>query len=124
MKVASFKAPSGLIIDLDWLSHSLRTTRSEVVRRAIQGTIEYVRKHGKLPRVTYTPIGDSAIISFKVNEELIKNLDELAYKLSVPRSTLIRTAVYYYVAMYSKHYSPHEGRHIRVYIVGSRPPWR
>ncbi|MFP3287260.1 MAG: ribbon-helix-helix protein, CopG family [Acidilobus sp.] len=122
--MASFKAPSGLIIDLDWLSHSLRTTRSEVVRRAIQGTIEYVRKHGKLPRVTYTPIGDSAIISFKVNEELIKNLDELAYKLSVPRSTLIRTAVYYYVAMYSKHYSPHEGRHIRVYIVGSRPPWR
>jgi predicted transcriptional regulator len=124
MRAASFKAPSGLLIDLDWLSKSLRTTKSEVMRRAIQETVEYVRKHGKLPRVTYIPIGDSAVISFKVDEGLLRGIDELAYKLSVPRSTLLRTAVYYYIAMYSKHYSPHEGRHVRVYIVGSRPPWR
>jgi len=124
MRVASFKAPSGLLIDLDWLSKSLRTTKSEVMRRALAELIKYTGKHGRLPRVTYIPIGDSAVISFKVDEGLLRDIDELAYKLSAPRSTLLRTAVYYYVAMYSKHYSPHEGRHVRVYIVGSRPPWR
>jgi hypothetical protein len=75
MRVASFKAPSGLLIDLDWLSKSLRTTNSEVVRRAIQETVEYVMKHSKLPRVTYTPIGDSALVSFKVDEGLLRDID-------------------------------------------------
>jgi predicted transcriptional regulator len=124
MRVASFKAPSGLLIDIDWLSKSLRTSKSEVVRRAIQETIEYVRKHGRLPKITYTPIGDSTVMSFKVDEGLLRDLDELASKLNTSRGALIRAAVYSYIAMYSKHYSPHEGRNVRIYIVGSRSPWR
>jgi metal-responsive CopG/Arc/MetJ family transcriptional regulator len=124
MKVLSFKAPSGLYTDLDWLSKSLKINKSEVVRRAIQEAITYVKKNGKLPRITYIPIGDSTVISLKVDERLLEELDELVRKLDTSRGHFIRTAVCHYVEQFSKHYSPHEGRNVRIYIVGSRSPWR
>ena len=120
-KVLNFRAPKGLGTDLGWLSATMLTSRSEVIRRALREALDYIKKNGRLPETSYIPYGDGSgslwLFSLKIEEDLYRELERAAKRLNVPMSEVIRRAVYWYVERMERKYRPYWGRRIRVYLV-------
>ena len=127
MRPFSFKAPRGLETDLDWLSTATLVGRSEIMRRAIRETLDYIREHGELPKTSYIPYGDGSgrlyVFSLKVEEGLYKELERAARRLNVPMAEVARTAVFWYIERKGRRYRPYRGRRVRVYFGNLRTLW-
>ncbi len=127
MRTFAFKAPRGLEADLNWLGAATLMTRSEIVRRALRETLDYIREHGKLPETSYIPYGDGSGLlwpfSLKIEDRLYMELERAARRLNVPMSEVARTAVFWYIERKGRKYRPYRGKYIRVYYGGLRSLW-
>ena len=126
MRAIAFKAPQGLEADLDWISLATMSNRSAVIRRAVRETLDYVRKYGKLPKTSYVPYGGDKNLrpfTIRVEEDLDRKLEVIARELDLPKSEVVRRAIYHHLEVEGRKYRPYRGKYVRIYYGGLRSLW-
>jgi metal-responsive CopG/Arc/MetJ family transcriptional regulator len=117
MKVFSFKVPKELKAELDQPTNTNpNITRSEAIRRAIWETIEYAKKHGRLPPIFQDNYdsGPFAITSVKIDDDLDRELSEVAFKLNTSRAEIVRRATIRYVMSRKRKTAVYVGRYVKI----------
>jgi len=114
MKVFSFRVSRELRAELDQLN--LNISRSEAIRRAIQETIEYARKHGGLPPIFQDLYDGGALVvtSIKIDDDLDRELSKAAVWLNTTKAEIIRRAVIRYVMQRKRKTAVYVGRYVKV----------
>jgi len=114
MKVFSFKVPRELKAELDKLN--LNITRSEAIRRAIWETIEYAKKHGRLPPIFQDFYDGGAIVvtSVKIDDDLDRELSKAAVWLNTTKAEIIRRAIIRYVMSRKRKTAVYVGRNVKI----------
>ena len=126
MRAIAFKAPQGLETDLDWASLATLSNRSAVIRRALKEMLEYVKKNGKLPKTSYVPYGGDKslrLFTIRVEEDLDRELEVIAREHGLPKSEVVRRAIYHHLEVEGKKYRPYNGKYVRIYYGGLRSLW-
>jgi len=115
MKVFSFRVSKELKAELDRLN--LNITRSEAIRRAIWETIEYARKHERLPPIFQDIYdgGSLVITSVKIDENLDRELDKVAVWLNTTKAEIIRRAVIRYIMLRKRNTAVYVGRNVKIH---------
>jgi len=117
MKVFSFKLPKDLKAELDRLANlNPEITRSEAVRRAIWETIEYARKHGRLPPIfqDFHDGGAITVTSIKIDDDLDSELGEIAFKFGTSKAEIIRRAIIRYIISRKRKTDVYVGRYVKI----------
>ena len=126
MRAITFKAPQGLETDLDWISLATLSNRSAVIRRALKETLDYIKRNGKLPKTSYVPYGGNKNLrpfTIRVEEDLVRELEAIARKHGLPKSEVVRMAIYHHIEVEGRKYRPYRGKYVRIYYGGLRSLW-
>ena len=125
MRAITFKAPEGLETDLDWISLATLSNRSAVIRRALKETLDYIKKNGRLPKTSYVPYGSKnfKLFTIRVEEDLVRELEAIARELDLPKSEVVRRAIYHHLEVEGRKYRPYRGKYVRIYYGGLRSLW-
>jgi len=115
MKVFSFKLPRELKAELDKLN--LNITRSEAIRRAIWETIEYARKHERLPPILqdFYDGRPFVVTSVKIDDDLDRELSKAAAWLNTSKAEIIRRAIIRYIMLRKRKTAVYMGRYVRIH---------
>ncbi len=114
MKVFSFRVSKELKTELDRLN--LNISRSEAIRRAIWETIEYARKHERLPPIFQDIYdgGSLVITSVKIDENLDRELSKAAFWLNTTKAEIIRRAIIRYIMLRKRKTAVYVGRNVKI----------
>jgi len=126
LRAITFKAPQGLETDLDWISLATLSNRSAVIRRALKETLDYIKRNGKLPKTSYVPYGGNKNLrpfTIRVEEDLVRELEAIARKHGLPKSEVVRMAIYHHIEVEGRKYRPYRGKYVRIYYGGLRSLW-
>jgi len=125
LRAITFKAPQGLETDLDWIALATMSNRSAVIRRAVRETLDYIKKNGRLPKTSYVPYGSKNLKPFtiRVEEDLVRELEAIAREHGLPKSEIVRTAIYHHIEVEGRKYRPYRGKYVRIYYGGLRSLW-
>jgi len=102
----SFKMDPVLLLQVEAIAIQRNVTTGAIMREAVEKVI----KEGKVPKIT-TSADCSRSFSFKLNGEMLRELERIAMKHNMTRSEVIRRALTRYVAEYEKKLS-----HLRVRV--------
>jgi len=117
VKTYSFKLPRELKVELDKLAKANpNINRSEAIRRAIWETIEYARKHERLPPI-FQDVYDGrpfVVTSIKIDDDLDRELGLVAAWLKTSKAEIIRRAAVHCVMSMKRKTDEYVGKHVRV----------
>ncbi len=105
MKVVTVKMDSYTLMQIDALVIKLKSTRSAVIRSAV----EYVLDNEILPPPVDTERCD-IVISVKMPNSMLRELDKFAYKYKLGRSDLVRRAIAEYYKVKNRDEEPIKAR--------------
>jgi metal-responsive CopG/Arc/MetJ family transcriptional regulator len=97
LTLVSFKLPTSLNAALSKAAKSLRISKSELIRRALEAGLEYVEGTGRLPPCVCNPYERMVVCSAKVPRLLLQEVVNTLKGLNnVSRSEFIRSSAFYY----------------------------
>jgi len=96
LTLVSFKLPVSLNATLSKAAKSLAISKSELIRRAIETGLEYVKNTRRLPPCVCSQYERMVVCSAKIPRLLLQEVDNVLMGLNNNRSEFIRDSVFYY----------------------------